>query len=92
MKNLLQFWRANHDIQPVIDLYATMEHILCYVTRIQKERSVIMKLASREAKDGDMELKESVRYIGNAFPSAVETSQQEAACLVLKVPMISMSL
>ena len=32
MKNLLQFWRANHDIQPVIDPYAIIEYIfiLCY--------------------------------------------------------------
>ena len=60
MKNLLQFWRANHDIQPVIDLYAMIEDILSYVTKIQKGMSVIMKWTSREARDGDVGLKESV--------------------------------
>ena len=37
--------------------------------------SVIIEQASREVRDGDMELKESVRHIGNAFLNAVETSQ-----------------
>ena len=83
MKNLLQFWRANHDIQPVTDPYAMIEYILSYVTKIQKCMSVIMKWASRETRDGDMELKQFVRHIGNAFLNAVETSQQEEACLVL---------
>ena len=56
MKNLLQFWRANHDFQPVIDLYAMIEYVLAYVTKIQKGMSVIMEQAFREARDGDMEL------------------------------------
>ena len=89
MMNLLQFWRANNDIQPVIDSYAMIEYILSYVTKIQKSMSV-MELASREARDGDMELKESVRHIGNAFLNAVETSQQQAACLVLQMPITRM--
>ena len=83
MKNLLQFWTANHDIQPVIDPYAMIEYVLSYVTKIQKGMSVIMEQASREARAGDMELEESIRHIGNAFLNAVETSQQEAACLLL---------
>ena len=43
MKNLLQFWRANHDIQPVIDWYAMNEYILFTVTKIQKGMSIIME-------------------------------------------------
>ena len=39
-----------------------IEYILSYVTKIQKGMSVIMEWASREARDGDMELKESVRH------------------------------
>ena len=53
--------------------------------------SIIMEQASREASNGDMELKESVRHIGNAFLNAEETSQEEAVCLVLQMPMTRMS-
>ena len=32
MKNCLQFWRANHDIQPSIEPYGMVKYILSYVT------------------------------------------------------------
>ena len=44
-----------------------------------------------EAKDVNMELKESVKHKANAFLKAVETSQQEAACLALQMPITRMS-
>ena len=91
MKNLLQFWRANHDIQPAIDPYAMIEYISSYVTKIQKGMSVIIEWALREAREGDMNLKESVRHIGNAFLNAIETFQQEAPCLVLEMPITRIS-
>ena len=50
MKNFSQFWRANHDIQPVIDLYAMTKYILSYVTKIQKGKTVIMEQASKRGK------------------------------------------
>ena len=50
-----------------------------------------MEQTSREARDGDMELKESVRHIGNTFLNIVETPQQEAACLILQMPFTRMS-
>ena len=75
----------------MIDPYAMIEYLLSHVTKIQKGMSVVMQQASREARDGDMELKKSVRHIGNAFLNAVQTSQQEAACLVLQMPITRMS-
>ena len=50
-----------------------------------------MDHACRETRNGNMDLKESVRHKGNAFLNAVETSQQEAACLVLQMPITRMS-
>ena len=50
-----------------------------------------MNWASSEARNGDMELKESVRHIGNAFLSALVTSQQEAAYLALQMPIMRIS-
>ena len=35
--------------------------------------------------------KASVRHMGNAFLNGVETSAQEAACLVLQLPLTRMS-
>ena len=33
MKHCLQFWRANHDIQPLLTPYAMVEYMLAYVTK-----------------------------------------------------------
>ena len=38
-----------------------------------------------------MDIKVSVRHLGNAFLNGVETSAQEAACLVLQLPITRMS-
>ena len=91
MKNCLQFWRANHDIQPSIEPYGMVKYILSYVTKGQKGMSVVMEKACREARNGNMDLKQSVRHMGNAFLNGVETSQEEAACLLLGIPITEMS-
>ena len=91
MRNCLHFWRANHDIQLCISPYAMVQYMLSYVTKAQKGMSVVMDKACKEAKSGNMDLKKSVRHIGNAFLNGVETSQQEAAYLVLQMPVTRMS-
>ena len=91
MKNCLHFWRANHDIQPSIEPYGMVKYILSYVTKGQKGMSVVMEKACREARNGNMDLKQSVRHMGNAFLNGVETSQEEAACLLLGIPITQMS-
>ena len=91
MKNCFHFWRANHDIQPSIEPYGMVKYILSYVTKGQKGMSLVMEKACREARNGNMDLKQSVRHMGNAFLNGVETSQEEAACLLLGIPVTEMS-
>ena len=91
MRHCLQFWRANHDIQPSIEPYGMVKYILSYVTKGQKGMSVVMEKACREARNGNMDLKQSVRHMGNAFLNGVETSQEEAACLLLGIPITQIS-
>ena len=59
MKHCLQFWRSNHDIQPSLTPYAMVEYMLAYVTKPQKGMSAIMDKACKEAREGNMNLKES---------------------------------
>ena len=91
MKNCLEFWRANHDIQPPLEPFGMIEYILNYVTKAQKGISITMDQACKEAHSGNMDLKASVCHIGNAFLNAVETPQEEAATLVLQIPITRMS-
>ena len=91
MRNCLHIWRANHDIQPCLSPYAMIEYILNYVTKGQKGMSAQMEKACKDANKGNMDLKQSVRHIGNVFLNAVETGQEEAAFLLLQAAMTFMS-
>ena len=73
MKHCLEFWRANHDIQPSLSPYAMIQYMLSYVTKTQKGMSAVMDGACREARQGNMDIKASVRHMGNAFLNGVET-------------------
>ena len=91
MKHCLEIWRANHDIQHSLSPYAMIQYMLWYVTKTQKGMSAIMDRACREAREGNMDIKSSVRHVGNVFQNGVETSALEAACLDLKLPITRMS-
>ena len=91
MHNCLKIWHANHDIQPCLHPYAVVQYILSYVTKAQKGMSLQMENACNEARYNNMELKESVRHIGNVFLNGVETGQEEAAFLLLQIPMTFMT-
>ena len=91
MKCCLEFWRANHNIQPSLSPYAMIQYMLSYVRKTRKGMGTIMDRACREARQGNMDNKASVRHMGNAFLSGVEIPAQEAACLVLQLPITRMS-
>ena len=87
IKDMLDVWKANHDIQYVLDAYACAMYIVSYINKSCKGMSSLMAEACKEAKTGNKSLKESVRHIGNKFLNAVEVSAQEAAYLVLQLNM-----
>ena len=91
MKDLLGIWKANHDIQYVLDAYACAMYIVSYINKSGKGMSRLMAEACKEARKGNKSLKESVRHIGNKFLNAVEVSAQEAAYLILQLHMSAKS-
>ena len=91
MKDLLGVWKANHDIQFVLDAYACAMYIVSYINKSAKGMSQLMAEACKEARNGNKSLKESVRHIGNRFLNATEVSAQEAAYLILQLSMSAKS-
>ena len=75
----LQAWRANMDIQFVLDVYACAMYIVLYISKAQKGMSELLGKACAESKE--------VRDIGNKFLNLVEISTQEAVCIILQLPM-----
>lgn len=87
MKHLLNAWQANHDIQYVLDAFSMAVYIVAYTCKSQKGMSGILDTACKEARKDNMELKQAVRHMGNKFPNCSEIGAQEAAYLVLQLPV-----
>ena len=83
----LSAWRANMDIQFVLDVYACAMYIVSYISKPQKGMSELLRKGCDEAKEGNASIKHQVRDIGNKFLNSVEISAQEAVFLVLQLPM-----
>ena len=86
-KSLLTAWNANHDLQFVLDPYACAMYIVNYINKSQKGMSALLDNACKEAKEGNMDIKQSVRHIGNIFLRSVEVCAQEAVYLILQMPL-----
>ena len=83
----LHAWRANMDIQFVLDVYACAMHIVSYISKAQKGMSELLRKACAEAREDNCSIKQQVRDIGNKFLNSVEISAQEAVYIILQLPM-----
>jgi len=86
-KVLLQCWRANMDLQYVLDPYACAMYIVSYIAKSQRGMSNLLFHATQEAREGNDHLKDQVRKIGHKFLNHVEVSAQEAVYFVLQIPL-----
>ena len=83
----LKAWRANMDVQFVLDVYAYAMYIVSYISKAQKGMSELFHKGCAEAKEGNLTIKQQVRDIGNKFLNSVEISAQEAVYIILQLPM-----
>ena len=86
-ETVLQAWKANIDIQFILDPCACAMYIVSYISKSQRGMSSLMHAAAKEARNGNFDIKRQVRHIGNAFSNSVEVSAQEAVYLVLQMPL-----
>jgi len=91
MTPLLDVWKANHDLQFVLDPYACAVYIFAYISKSQRGMSVLLDEACKEARRGNMDIKRAVRHMGNKFLNSVEVCAQETAYLVLQLPLTKSS-
>ncbi|KAJ8043463.1 hypothetical protein HOLleu_10556 [Holothuria leucospilota] len=87
MKNLLQIYCANHDIQYITDPYACAVYIVAYMTKSQRGMCRLLDNACKEAKKETSDLCRQVRLIGNKFINAVEVSAQEFSLVSRNLPI-----
>ena len=87
IKSLLDAWRANDDLQFVIDPYVCVVYIVSYISKSQRGMSMLLHQACKEARQSKMDLKQQVRHMGNHFLNRVEVSGQKVACLDLRISL-----
>ena len=84
---ILLAWKANLDIQIVLEPYGCASYIVGYMSKSQRGMSAQLDAAAKEAQKGNFDLKKQVRHIGNVFSNCVEVSAQEAVYLALQIPL-----
>ena len=91
MKGLLDVWQTNHDVQFVLDPYQCVTYICDYMMKAQKGMSDLLHAASEEAKAGNMDIRRTVRHIGNKFLNAVKEPIQASCYSILQLPISNSS-
>ena len=86
-EGILCAWKANLDIQIVLEPYGCASYIVGYISKSQRGMSAQLDAAAKEARKGNLDLKKQVRHIGNVFSNCVEISAQEAVYLDLQIPL-----
>ncbi|MCG8076810.1 MAG: AAA family ATPase [Candidatus Thiodiazotropha taylori] len=86
-KQILYAWKANLDIQIILEPYGCATYVVGYISKSQRGMSAQLDAAAKEARKGNSDLKKQVRHIGNVFSNCVEVSAQEAVYLTLQIPL-----
>ena len=86
-KTILLGWKANLDIQMVLEPYGCAAYVVGYISKSQRGMSAQLDAAAREARKGNFDIKKQVRHIRNVFSNCVEVSAQEAVYLALQIPL-----
>lgn len=73
----LKGFAANADLQPVFNHYKCITYVCSYFTKDESECSQAIMNAAKEAKDANMDIRNSLKKIGAAFLSTREVSSQE---------------
>ena len=89
-EGILLAWKANLDIQIVLEQYGCASYIVGYISKSQRGMSAQLDAAAKEARKENVDLKKQVRHIGNVFLNCVEVSAQEAVYLDLQIPIDKM--
>ena len=78
--DLLRAWRANTDIQFILDPYSCVMYILSYISKSEHELGMIMKAAQEEiaAENVESDLRKKMKKLGSVYFENRELSIQEA--------------
>ena len=68
--SILKMTKANMDLQYVLDTYAALMYIVNYMMKGKKGVTKVLDAACKEARRGNLGIKQRLRQVGNAFLNA----------------------
>ena len=80
---ILQQWKANMDIQFVLDVYSCIVYILQYISKGDRGMSKVLRDAIKDIRKGNMDIRHRLKTISEKFLHATEISAQEAVYYLL---------
>ena len=84
----LCLWRANMDLQYVVNAYAAANYVTNYMTKADRTTSMLMdSMLSTTALKPNVQVPDIIRAVGNAFINAQELGAQEVCYLLLGLPL-----
>ena len=76
-------WRANLDIQPVMDYHKAVSYMCAYISKSEDQTTEAMKQAAKEAMNSNQTLREKMKSVSRAYRTSREMSIQEAVAIIL---------
>ena len=64
---ILLAWKANLDIQIVLEPYRCASYVVGYISKSQRGMSALLEAAAKEARKENFDIKKQVRHIGYVF-------------------------
>ena len=87
--DIIRVWRANMDLQYILDPYACVMYIASYMLKSEKSMGELLKQVSKEC-DGE-QIRTQLRRLGSVFLNHREVSAQEAVYMILSLPLKQLS-
>ena len=84
---ILHLWKANMDLQFILDPYACAVYVISYIGKSQRGMSKLLRDALMHLKAGNATIKDRLRGIAYKFQSCSEVSAQEVSYHLLSLPL-----
>ena len=85
--SVLKAWRANMDLQFIMNAYACASYCTSYISKSQRGMSEVLRNAVKEAQGMGSNVRDQLRRVMNRFLNAVEIGAPEAIYLTLQLPL-----
>ena len=86
---VLRAWKANMDIQYILDAYACVMYVTSYMMKSERAMGELLKHVSQECRGDD--IRNQLRKLGSAFLNHREVSAQEAVYRILSLNLKKLS-